>query len=138
MIVSEMVCVFLGARLMAGNPWVPFLLSCVINLLGIVLALVLLPETIHRKALTEATEGDPIVDEAVTTPKTDNSSSSIREIIAGVSDKFSGIRRNPGIILVLSSFFFVHMGTYGPSLILQYMAKKFGWTYENVSNSFSI
>jgi len=118
------------------DPWLPMWIASGGMLLSLCLAALLLPET--SPSISEDEGGDSSADNAEALVRRDAVKGGIlvraREKMANVAALGGWVLRHPRLVLVLSSFFLFQFGE-GPSgtLLLQYAAKRLGWSLGETS-----
>lgn len=128
-LVGDIVATPLSAFLMSRDPWIPYLGSSVLSLVGSVIPLVLLPETLVKPQLgldTSAAESSTAEERPVAAEHT-HSSSKLTTVMSNLRPL---LRRN--IISVLLAFFVAALGRQSTSFLLQYLRQRFQLTYEKV------
>lgn len=132
--ISQLVFIPLGAALMSVNKWLPMMMSSALMILGIFLALALLPETLPAKKKAED-EADLITERADmddrSSPRQNGThtvdggkSTAIKKVIAKVVSMI-----NVHAVLIILAFLAIYLGeqVQGP-VFLQYISKKLHWT----------
>jgi MFS family permease len=138
--VGEIIALPLSALLMSvWNPWIPYLLYSILTLIGGMVPILFLPETLAKaKQLPPQTgpsgdappcESDTDTDEefrALPSPP-----KKLRSSISAAISRFRPlVKRN--VVAVLLAFFVSSLGRQSMRFLLQYIRQRFGWTYEKV------
>lgn len=122
----------IGSRLMLKSSWIPVLLGFATLLVGTSVSLALLPETLAQKPRS----GDAL-DPA--RPKTRAplglkiSGDQITAMLAVFRESLASLFATKNVGFLLFGFFAATVGTIAAAFELQYVHKRFGWSYSYVS-----
>ncbi|EED14312.1 conserved hypothetical protein [Talaromyces stipitatus ATCC 10500] len=128
---SEFLSVQASAWLMSKNPWIPYLGSSLILITGLILIIVLIPETFVPKdeSLMDTSTEENLTHTAESPSWIDCSYPRIRQHISNLGPVFRWMRRNVPAMMIISSFFFANIGRQTAGILLQYITQKFHWTF---------
>jgi hypothetical protein len=125
---------------MASNPWVPFLASSSMELLAFIVALLFAPETNHL-----------VNNPSFAIPPSNDTRTSIsaKELPKLLAEKLSGslkkakemtglVWKSLKIILIFLVFLAATLTRQAMALLLQYVTKRFHWTYGKVRSPIRI
>ncbi|PHH83233.1 hypothetical protein CDD82_2844 [Ophiocordyceps australis] len=120
-LVGEVVATPVSAWLMARNPWIPYFMYTALIIVGSIIPLFFLPETLSRGKFnaSKAEEGQ---DERVFSKYTSSTMVSRLQPLL-----------KPNILAVVFAFFVSALGAQLMSFLLQYIRQRFYWTYAKVS-----
>jgi hypothetical protein len=131
-IACEILSPLVGTALMLKDPWIAVFLGFGSFILGASATLALLPETLVRQPSSE----DAL--EACNTPKTQSFDlgamrDRIPEILAVFRQSIVTIFAIRNVVFLMFGFFVATIGTMVGMFKLQYLHKRFGWSYSYVS-----
>lgn len=139
-LVGEVVATPISALLMARDPWIPYCIYTLLTLLGGLVPLVFLPETLQRtspetqgRVCDSSREEDDSEEGQESLPR---SSEVGATTLTSLAARFRPLLRQ-NIIAVLSAFFVAALGRQSTSFFLQYIRQRFDWTYEKVRGTAS-
>lgn len=125
-LISEIIATPASAALMPISPWLPYLMSYGMYVIGFLFASCV-PETIPNiKKPSPSQDGNEV--------RGRNMFSTIRTELRAIQQSLNLIRENLNVTLVLICFFTSSLGKQAIPLILQYGPKKFHWTIAHVSS----
>jgi hypothetical protein len=130
--ICELLSPLISSVLMLKDPWIPVLLGFSVFLLGSVVTLITLPETLPQHPSPESAHG------ACTTTQTGRSKLLVMKerlwaLLAGFRQNVDSIFAINGIVFLLFGFFATTIGSVAGGFELQYGHKRFGWSYSFVS-----
>lgn len=129
-LIGEVVATPLSALLMSKSPWIPYLIYSILTLLGGMIPLFLLPETLRRSPPeTETPSCDTGADESLPPAAADEASST--SIHSTVISKFRPLVKH-NVIALLLAYFVSALGRQSTGFLLQYIRQRFNWRYEKV------
>ncbi|KAF7527356.1 hypothetical protein G7054_g10500 [Neopestalotiopsis clavispora] len=139
-LVGEVVATPISALLMARDPWIPYFIYTLLTLLGGLVPLVFLPETLQRTSpetqgrVCDSSREEDDSEEGQESPP--RSSEMDANTLTSLAARFRPLLRQ-NIIAVLSAFFVAALGRQSTSFFLQYIRQRFDWTYEKVRRTAS-
>lgn len=128
---AEILASPLSGYLMTYSPWIPYLMSLAISIIGMLLTLAI-PETLPPPA---EPIGPPEMPSTRPTSKTMVEDLKQR-IVAMRSTKQSWSKSslsNRVVLVLMMTFFVTRLGKQSVFLLLQYVSKRFGWSFARVS-----
>jgi hypothetical protein len=137
-LVAEIVATPISGLTMTKDPWVPFLASSGMELLAVIVALLFAPETHHFVNNLSFAMPSPSTDTSEPIPTKKPS------FVRLWADKLWGnlkktrelthfVWKNLNITLVLLVFLAATLSRQAMALLLQYVTKRYRWTYSKVS-----
>lgn len=130
-LLSELVATPLCALLMSRDPWIPYYMYSGMTLLGGTVPLLLLPETLPKsRPEMEASSHDASGDEDQEQSAASDTAS-LLPTRASLASRFRPLMKR-NVIAVLLAFFVSALGRQSTSFLLQFIRKRFNWTYEKV------
>jgi MFS family permease len=126
---------------MSISPWVPYLGSSAIMVLGICLAVLLIPETFPTtKRIQSQDQNDHATTPLLQDPQDDLAPSpgNPHKESYKLAEAGPWIKRNVAVILIISCFFVSELGKQVAGVLLQYTSKKFHWNYAKASYLISL
>lgn len=130
-LLSELVATPLSALLMSKDPWIPYFMYSGLTLLGGTVPLLLLPETLPKsppEAETSSCEASVDEDQEQSAP---SDTTSLLPIGASFASRLRPLMKR-NVVAVLLAFFVSALGRQSTSFLLQFIRKRFNWTYEKV------
>ncbi|KZF26174.1 MFS general substrate transporter [Xylona heveae TC161] len=137
-LLSQIVATPIAAAMMSKSPWIPFLLSPVLFLVGMLLVLAL-PETL--KVAVASTRASSMLSREEF-ERTREGEMLLKNRIVAVFRKFANstqfMWQDINLLLLLFVFFVGNLGSQSMQILLQYASKKFGWSLARASMLISI
>jgi hypothetical protein len=130
-LLSESLSIQLGAALMSINPWIPFLGSSIILIIGICLTAIFVPETSTTLKTDQVCEGTSIISQDQV-PSKPLAVRMREEALLVIQRDYAIVKHNFRMVLMLSSFFVFDLGTQVELVLLQYSSEKFHWSFAKV------
>lgn len=129
-LLSELVATPLSALLMSRDAWIPYLMYSGLTLLAGTVPLLFLPETLPKSPPVETSSCDTSVDgdQEESTP---SDTASLLPTGVSLAPRFRPLMKR-NVIAVLLAFFVSALGRQSTSFLLQFIRKRFNWTYERV------
>jgi hypothetical protein len=133
MYLSELLAVPVGAELMKINPWIAFVASTASLAIGLLFSIIFIRETFP--AVAEAQQQiNTLENENSDWQRADIKTLRLRahQALEGVAEGARWMSHNIGAMLLLSTFLFSMFGRQVLDILLQYVSKKFHWSYAKV------
>lgn len=136
--VGEIVATPLSALLMSiWTPWIPYFLYTVLTLLGTMVPVMFLPETLRRDKSTSVVDHEEDASSQESDTGGDESSPGLTNgtALTPSHSKFLSRLRplaKQNIVAVVLAFFVSALGRQSTSFLLQYIRQRFDWSYERV------
>lgn len=137
-LLSQLVFVPVGAAMMQRNPWIPMMVSLVVEAIGFVLAILLVPETLstERPVVGSRDESSPLIDRGNTRGLRSTFQTAWDLLRTKLSRVTSWASSNAKLVMVLACFLALNLGEQSDeTLLLQYTSKRLGWSIAKASNS---
>ena len=124
----------LSAALMSKNPWIPFILSSIIQFIGFLLAFSI-PETLSIDKQTQRNPMQAEEAEASQNSKTNSLRSRLLGLFQDGSKKDRSKWMGSNVQLLLFAFFVTTLSKQSMQLLLQYVSKRYNWSFAQASTA---
>ncbi|KAK9414827.1 putative Major facilitator superfamily (MFS) profile domain-containing protein [Seiridium unicorne] len=131
-LISEVIATPLSALLMLKNPWIPYFIYTGLTLLGGMVPLFLLPETLRKSTPEPEPSSCDTEEEDGRTAAADSSEPSLTSALSSSFSRFRPLMKR-NVIAILLAFFASALGRQSTSFLLQYIRQRFNWKYEKAS-----
>jgi len=132
--VCELFSPLIGSALMLKNSWIPVLLGFTVFLVGALVTLGLLPETLARKSHSEDALDARILLKAPSSFDLRTLGDRIVATLSVFQQSLVSLLAVKNVGLLLFGFLAATVGTVAAGFELQYVHKRFGWSYPYVSS----
>lgn len=129
--VCELISPLIASALMPLNPWIPISLGFTLFSIGAIIILTLLPETSQYRLTSDAVDNHNI-DSGSCTIQYQTPGGLITKSASIIARSLSAISANRNVLLLLFGFFATTVGTVAAGFELQYVHKRYGWSYARV------
>lgn len=130
-LLSELVATPLSALLMSRDAWIPYFMYSGMTMLGGTVPLLFLPETLPKSPPEVDTSTCDTSEEEGQEQSTSSDTASLIPTGASIASRFRPLMKR-NVIAVLLAFFVSALGRQSTSFLLQFIRKRFNWTYERV------
>ncbi|KAK6063334.1 ATP synthase F0 [Seiridium cupressi] len=131
-LISEVIATPLSAMLMLKNPWIPYFIYTGLTLLGRMVPLFLLPETLRKSTPEPEPSSCDTEEEDGRTAAANSSEPSLTSALSSSFSRFRPLMKR-NVIAILLAFFASALGRQSTSFLLQYIRQRFNWKYEKAS-----
>lgn len=129
--VCELLSPLIASALMPINPWIPITLGTALFWIGAIITLTLLPETSQHRLMSDAVYHHDIDSESCTT-QCQSRGGLIAKSASTIARSLSAISADRNVVLLLFGFFATTVGSVAAGFELQYVHKRYGWSYARV------
>lgn len=127
-LLGEIIGIPLSAALMNYGSWIPYVLSLALSVVGLLIPIFLLPETLQRTSATGTEQQEDAGKNRLIFPR-------FRRWIHQLDQVRNQVFANNNVVLMLVAFFAATLGRQSTGFQLQYVRQRFKWTYAKVSSS---
>lgn len=132
-LLAQFLFVPIGGALVSVDPWMPMWISTAFMMLGLIAAIIIIPETLPSRTKDLALSLRSSTSNAVV-PNQSAWRGFLQKRLAGFFSIGRWIQVNTRVVIVLLCFVTYYLGQQaGGSLLLQYTAKRLGWSLGKVS-----
>ncbi|EKG10419.1 Major facilitator superfamily [Macrophomina phaseolina MS6] len=124
-LIGDVVGTPLSAALMTRSSWIPYTLSLALSLVGVLVPLYLLPETLHKTTTAPSERQDRA--------KSRSLGVRVRLWAGELRQAKRHVFADSNVLLLLFAFFAATLGRQSTGFQLQYVRQRFNWTYARAS-----